>query len=571
MEQAMIIVATQATNLIDAFTHIDKANKRRAGGTETRGLPASPSLYLVFDEAHTLTDVQEDTNKTHYTELRRALQALKSVGVLTVFMSTTGAISQLASSTRLDPSVRLQRNDFTLMPPWTTFGWDQLWQDCKIKSGDSITDLVRTEKVVKFGRPLYVAIAFQLFQALITLYFRWGLRFQHGDIEVKSSILSFAAVKLLARNNWQTTEFDEKLYFACLAQRICLELNSTIYQEREAEQDVVQNHLRICMKVNDDRESLVTLSPSEPIVSEAASLIMEENTKFKMVDGLKAILRGFGLDQGDRGELVAMALLTVARDLTVKDFKLRSHDDEWLPTFTVPQFLSRLLNRKTLGSDRPSMFRTPEENIPFEEQFRKSIMHFNHFIQPHKQDVLTARHNHPKFIARGAALRGAKGQPGTDFAMFFTHSGPAVEVGNDGLILMQIKNIANMSGTPDKSLFHAMCPYKLGIYSEGEDPPGPIIRIVLSLASRGCSLTRVEYSEDECKTYGKVTTYDYFASGLDPSVLVPVKPEEQQGWLAILQDSPWSKLYANNSALSSLRKQAPLAMNEDNHSSFFAE
>jgi len=158
----MSTVATQATNLIDAFTHLDKTRKRRAGGTETRGLPASPSLYLVFDEAHTLTSAQRDTNETHYTELTRALQALKNVGILIVFMSTTGAISQLASFTGVDPSARLLQNNFTMMPPWTTFGWDQLWQDCKIKSGDSITDLVRTEKVVMFGRPLYVVIRSRL-------------------------------------------------------------------------------------------------------------------------------------------------------------------------------------------------------------------------------------------------------------------------------------------------------------------------------------------------------------------------------------------------------------------------
>jgi len=360
-------------------------------------------------------------------------------------------------------------------------------------------------------------------------------------------------------------------YFACLAQRMCLGLVSTTYQEQKAEKDAVENHLRICMMVNEDRESFVTMSPSEPIVSEAAALIMEENPNFVMVDGLKAVLGGFGLDQADRGELVAMALFTQARDLTVKDFNLRSDDDEYLPTFTVPQFLSRLLNQKTLGSDLPSMFRTSQENITFDKQFGESTMHFNHFIQPHTQDVFTTRQNHPMFVARGAALRSAKGKCGIDLAMFFLQSGTTIEVKNIGLILVQIKNIESMSGTPDKSLFHAMCPIRLGIFREDEDPPGPIIRIILSLASKECSLTRVEYSEDERKSYGKVTTYDYFASGLDPSVLVPVLAEEKERWLDVLRDSSWSKVYTETSALSSLRKQAPLAMDEENHFSFFEE
>ena len=125
-------------------------------GVENYKLPAYPSLYLVFDEAHTLTVAQRDTSKTHYTELRRALQALNDVGILTVFMSTTGAISQLASSTRLDPSTRLQHNEFTLMPPWTTFSWDHLWQSSKVGVGRTITNLTAMENVVNFGRPLYV-------------------------------------------------------------------------------------------------------------------------------------------------------------------------------------------------------------------------------------------------------------------------------------------------------------------------------------------------------------------------------------------------------------------------------
>jgi len=353
---------------------------------------------------------------------------------------------------------------------------------------------------------------------------------------------------------------------------MCLELNSTVYQQRVAEEDAVQNHLRICMKVNEDRESLVTTSPSEPIVSEAASLIMKTNPNFHMADGLKAILAGFGLDQGDRGELVAMALFTEARDLAIEKEHLREGSDlrQYLPTFSVPQFLNHLLHRKQLGSDMPSLVRNNAENISFNQQFKDSIMHFNHFIQPHQHNVFTTRRLHPYFIARGAALRGAKGQPGSDFAFFFLRSGPTVEEKNSSLILVQLKNVQGMSSMPDKSLFHLMCPYRLGIFKENEDPPGPIIRLVFSLASKKPCVTRVEYSvEEERKEHCKVTTYDYFVAGLDPSVLVPITEGEKKAWKAVLRESPWSNMYANAPASDSLRKQAPLAMVQEAHLSFF--
>jgi hypothetical protein len=74
--------------------------------------------------------------------------------------------------------------------------------------------------------------------------------------------------------------------------------------------------MRVCLEINATFESMETVSPSEPLFSEAAYVIMVQKS-FDPLKSFKSVLEGFAIHKGDRGELLALLLLTLARDQAV--------------------------------------------------------------------------------------------------------------------------------------------------------------------------------------------------------------------------------------------------------------
>jgi hypothetical protein len=112
----------------------------------------------------------------------------------------------------------------------------------------------------------------------------------------------------------QNLESYQKL--ACLAQRLPIEFHSTTYTEQLEEMNQVEGHLRVCLKIDAGFESMQTVSPSEPLFSEAAYWIMQD-ASFNAIEAMKSVLGGFSIHKGDQGELLVMLLLTLARDAAV--------------------------------------------------------------------------------------------------------------------------------------------------------------------------------------------------------------------------------------------------------------
>ena len=74
--------------------------------------------------------------------------------------------------------------------------------------------------------------------------------------------------------------------------------------------------MRICLKIDTAFESMVTVSSSEPILSEAAYVIMAKES-FRPLESFKSVVEGFAVHQGNRGEFLALLLLTLACDQAV--------------------------------------------------------------------------------------------------------------------------------------------------------------------------------------------------------------------------------------------------------------
>src|ERR1700743_2611221 len=119
-------------------------------------------------------------------------------------------------------------------------------------------------------------------------------------------------MKLL--RNADLPELTRPQEFACLSQRLALELNSKTYIAVEQEREQVEGYMRLCLRVEDGSETMTTVSPSEPLLAEAASDAMRH---FDTLLAMERVLSGYSIHQGDRGELLVMLLLTLARDATV--------------------------------------------------------------------------------------------------------------------------------------------------------------------------------------------------------------------------------------------------------------
>ena len=120
---------------------------------------SEPLIILAFDEAHTLTQVaSEDEDEgvigaqSPFSHLRRTLRSIRSENFFSLFLSTTGKITQLTSARAIDPSTRVQKDELSLIPPFTALGWDRL---CDRLNPDSFNFRdIGFQYQVRLGRPM---------------------------------------------------------------------------------------------------------------------------------------------------------------------------------------------------------------------------------------------------------------------------------------------------------------------------------------------------------------------------------------------------------------------------------
>jgi len=96
-----------------------------------------------------------------------------------------------------------------------------------------------------------------------------------GDEDIKKLIIKFAGEKLLCKAFPSSKAFVEALnhveQMACISVRMPLEFN---LRSRYMEKTLVERHLRVCLHVDPEFETAITIAPSEPLLAEASFLIM---------------------------------------------------------------------------------------------------------------------------------------------------------------------------------------------------------------------------------------------------------------------------------------------------------
>ncbi|KDQ58385.1 hypothetical protein JAAARDRAFT_154830 [Jaapia argillacea MUCL 33604] len=498
--------ATAAYEQAQAFQRL-VAVLRKSGHRES---PRLPLVILAFDEAHTLSVPQTDrfSQWTSFAELQSALRSIERKPVFSLFLSRTasGKTSKLTPSQDVDNANRIITGELRSIPIYTLTGYDQLAPTLDLSNPKTLDEVVADSWICHYGRPLF------------------GSRYDHGADPIKAGIVEFAACKLLNAKNHIPSEFDGPQQLACLSQRLPLEFESTTQRSREQEKKQVEVHLRVCLRIDAGVESMVTTSPSEPLLAEAASLAMRR-PKFDAPNALKSVLDGFPINKGVRGETLILLLLTLARDAVV----------QYQPAyraFTVIELITALFHQNMTARELDST-----ESLPLDDIF---FVHFNHFIKAHQPSIINRR-----FLAallhRGAAVLCANGQEGVDIVIPFVHGPTSTPIRKErlGAILCQVKNDQKYDANPQMHLFQAMDPYNIGFFDEADEPI-PIIRIVFALAAKTPSLTIIPSKGEE----GKFIAYDIWCAGISPLIFRPIDPSQGHVWEALLQASyGWQSVY----------------------------
>lgn len=111
-------------------------------------------VFIVFDEAHTLTCSNGD-GESRFVSLRRLLHsALSSLPLFSFFLSTTGKVTQFGQPRGYDQSDRINRGRLVSPRPYVFVGFDQLAQDHKFRVGQSLKDVTSLCFNAHLGRPL---------------------------------------------------------------------------------------------------------------------------------------------------------------------------------------------------------------------------------------------------------------------------------------------------------------------------------------------------------------------------------------------------------------------------------
>ncbi|KIM39922.1 hypothetical protein M413DRAFT_29078 [Hebeloma cylindrosporum] len=415
-----------------------------------------------------------------------------------------------------DPS-GLGNGALTLVQPFTVLGFDTLAHKVSLDGRLTLEHVTDNSHIVHLGRPLF------------------GSRYDAGDCKVQEDIVMFAVRKLL-NAELNTQELTRHQELACLSQRLPIQFDSTTFTSHAAGMKQVEEHLRVCLKVDAAFESMETVSPSEPLLSEAAYLIMALKD-FNPVEAFKSILESFDIEQGDCGEHLALLLLTLARDQAVGH---PGDNPTALPEsgrfFSFRSFVYGNLFKasvKSLTSETVSALKM------LKQDFADATMHFNHFIKLYDFSSVN-KGTLLRLMTRGAGVLCANGQTSVDAVNSFLISGTELRIDNLGVILYQIKSNADYNEIPQPKLFQSMDPYDLKIL-QAEDTPIPVIRIFFALAAETPSLHVTRHPPSS--TYGAVI-YDIWSAGLSSEFLSPITPATADTWKSLLQASyGWQATY----------------------------
>ena len=343
---------------------------------------------------------------------------------------------------------------------------------------------------------------------------------------------------------------------ACLAVRLGLDFKATSWLDRDAERVQVERHMRLCLRATDGFRTMVTISPSEPLLAEASWEIMRK--WLSRTEAPKALLRHISdsyLNAGSRGEVVGALLLLLARDKAIQDRKIPEPLMENMSPadlkrdglikgriLTAIEFLDALLptsSHTKIRKLKPIRYSHGYNlSTPLQRAFSKANIYFTHFIKVHDFEMVNREYLWGIFC-RGAAIICANNQRGVDIIVPML-MGTILRPECITAILIQIKNDGSFTNNMYTPLFDMMDPLEVNLFSENDakTQQPPILRIVFALASeRSGVAVRVP---GDCRSprspVDKFTSYDFWIAGVSTESFGVIPDEQTSNLYRLLLD-----------------------------------
>lgn len=315
----------------------------------------------------------------------------------------------------------------------------------------------------------------------------WWTRYQTAERGVQDLIVEFARSKLLAHRRLDNGKpsppesLEEKI--AVLSTRLLLDIG-TRESARNTENKLVGSHMRIAYSVPKHREYMYSGSPSEPVLAEAAAQAM--SSMRDVVDSMADFVRSGLIQKGERGELVARLLLTLAHDhgcealirASKKEQSLRA--PKYSQPISVEAFLKELLSPAFIDDILNS---TPENDslsgTSLREAFKGATIRFSHFAKAGDASGTTSAASAAAYI-RGMAFQLTNYQPFIDIMIpiHFTDTPTGINnlvPDNMSAIFISVKNRV-------QAMYHSVDEKQLKFFPAGGDPKSrPYIVIVMNL------------------------------------------------------------------------------------------
>ena len=285
-------------------------------------------LLIYVDESHAMTTEEEtfqNDGRNAYQTLCSSLNELLGLDIFVVFLSTNSSLQEYSPSRRIfwssrgrDATLSYAQTPYTELPfdIWKATTW-LLRADIVLMLSarwNSWCDLVDLCASILFG--IFVIEAFIDF----AIPCRWWALWEVGDKVVRDGIIELARSKLAARN---AGKYEANSFLAALSVRLMLEFEPRRIRATEVENLMVAGHPRVANVIPDHREYVISSTPSEPIVAEAAAQVLRGQDMVHLL--AQNVTEGL-IEKGQRGELVARLLLTLAHDRALERMTIPHRD-----------------------------------------------------------------------------------------------------------------------------------------------------------------------------------------------------------------------------------------------------
>ena len=197
---------------------------------------------------------------------------------------------------------------------------------------------------------------------------------------VKVRLIEFAIMKLAAQNSERN--YTKESFLAATSVRLLLDFEPRRISAIENENLMVAGHLRVANVVPSHREYMISSTPSEPIVAEAAAQVLLGQNIISIVCGN---VRNGLIEKGQRGELAARLLLTLAHDAALEkmEVKRRTYQGQIERLFTTPVPLLAFLSALFAQPHMENIMKAVPDNQPagptLKESFKDAYIMFTHF------------------------------------------------------------------------------------------------------------------------------------------------------------------------------------------------